>query len=64
MVITTNEKKKGKIFMDTARLSKSVIFRGMSEKEITDCLGKLDGRTVSFRRREFIMHAGDEGHRG
>lgn len=59
MAITTNDKKKEKFFMDTARLSKSVLFRGMSEKEITDCLEKLDGRTVSFRRREFIMHAGN-----
>ncbi|MBR2780698.1 MAG: Crp/Fnr family transcriptional regulator [Eubacteriaceae bacterium] len=45
--------------MDTARLSKSVLFRGMNEKEITDCLEKLGGRNVSYRKREYIMHAGD-----
>lgn len=45
--------------MNTALISKTVLFRGMEEKEIKECLHSLQAADKKYKKGSIILHAGD-----
>lgn len=45
--------------MNTALISKTVLFRGMEENEIKECLHSLQAADKKYKKGSIILHAGD-----
>lgn len=45
--------------MNTALISKTILFRGMDENEIKECLYSLQAADRKYRKGSIILHAGD-----
>ena len=58
VVVTTFQKKIGEIQMDTRQLQQSMLFRGMTELEITKALQALEAHEKSFQKGETLLIAG------
>jgi CRP-like cAMP-binding protein len=58
VVVTTFQKKIGEIQMDTRQLQQSMLFRGMTELEITKALQVLEAHEKSFQKGETLLIAG------
>ena len=45
--------------MNREQVEKSILFRGMSENELSECLARLQAREKHFEKDTLVMHAGD-----
>ncbi|MGP1348562.1 MAG: Crp/Fnr family transcriptional regulator [Stomatobaculum sp.] len=48
-----------RFMMNTALISKTVLFRGMEENEIKECLHSLQAADKKYKKGSIILHAGD-----
>ena len=49
--------------MEIAPLRDNLLFRGMDDKEISDCLTFLSARTKRYKKDALILHAGEKADR-